>query len=192
MNCNTANEYMMAYFDKETDDIKNAQLKQHLKVCKSCSDEFEKINEIFVFLENDSEIEPPSGFENAVMDKINSHEEERKIKTDRILIAVYGFVTTAIAVVGAALFMNMKEINIYELMEELIGSFDSASSAYIVLGHLFSSMRELLAMITRVFFETLLTIVKTYFYVFIFTAAMGFGVRRLYLRFVRQDHGGAR
>ncbi len=72
MKCNDSQNYMMKFFDRELNDIEEAQLKQHLKICTACSEEFVGLKEIFAVVEQNSEIEPPEDFECQVMNRIEN------------------------------------------------------------------------------------------------------------------------
>lgn len=121
MTCRDSGDFMMRYFDGETNDIETAQLKQHLKTCKKCSEEYENLNEVFSFLETDIEIEPPQDFEASVMSRINVFELERKKKTERALFILYGAATAVLAALSIFFIIEIKDM-IFRAMEHAGGN----------------------------------------------------------------------
>ncbi|MDP4092480.1 MAG: zf-HC2 domain-containing protein [Bacillota bacterium] len=98
MNCIMSEEYIMKYFDGNINDIEQAQLKQHIKTCKSCHESFNSMSEIFGLIREEADIEPPVNFEASVMQKLRTFEENRKIRRERILFAIYALVTVALGI----------------------------------------------------------------------------------------------
>lgn len=132
MTCRDSGDFMMRYFDGETNDIETAQLKQHLKTCKKCSEEYENLKEVFSFLETDIEIEPPQDFEASVMSRINVLELERKMKTERALFILYGAATAVLAALSIFFIIEIKDM-IFRAMEHAGGN---SGVTYVLYGFL--------------------------------------------------------
>lgn len=106
MNCNRSNDLIMKYFDGTVNESERLQLMQHINTCKSCCDEFESLKDIFNCLEEDNHIEPPVNFEEQVMQKVNSYEDDRRKKVDGFLMLIYG-VTVLILGIFTVIFAVM-------------------------------------------------------------------------------------
>jgi predicted anti-sigma-YlaC factor YlaD len=85
--------YIMKHFDGEGNDIEEVQFRQHLKSCKSCSDEFSSMEAIFAALGTQTDIEPPANFEAMVMDKVGIIEKQRRENNSRWLVLIYNAAT---------------------------------------------------------------------------------------------------
>lgn len=125
MMCESGNEYVMKYFDKELNDIEIVKLKQHLKVCTECSNEFNELSEIFGILEEDEKLEPPENFENQVMAKIKSLNDERRKMADVFMITGYGIVSAMLLSAAAMLVGYFQNISFLEVIGKTIGVFNS-------------------------------------------------------------------
>lgn len=109
MNCQESYDYMMKYFDGDMNDIEQAQFRQHLKACKSCSENFESMSEIFGILKEESGVEPPLNFEAGVMQRLEAVEEARRRRTERILFAIYSLATAILGVLTFVFIIDLKD-----------------------------------------------------------------------------------
>ncbi|MCX7748679.1 MAG: zf-HC2 domain-containing protein [Clostridia bacterium] len=119
MNCEQANEMMMKHFDGVMNDIENAQFKQHLKICNTCSLGFASLSEVFSTLEEDGNVEPPEEFEEKVMERVHSVAAKRTENIKRSRILVYCAAGISLIALAAALAVNLGGIT------DSIGSFVS-------------------------------------------------------------------
>lgn len=190
MNCKLSNDYMMAYFDGNLDDIKHAQLKNHLKTCKSCSGEFESLSEVISYLENDDMPEPPQNFEEMVMDKVKLYEATRKKRFDGILIFLYSFVTAVLAILSFVFLVNFKEIDVFGVVSQTVSSFNSFSSALSTFYNIFEVLSNVLVMVTGLLFDVVSTMIKSYFYVFLMLVVSYLAVQKFFGDFTKYGSGG--
>lgn len=182
MNCKLSDEYMMKYFDGELNDIENAQLRQHMKTCKRCSQEFGGLDEIVKMLETDSLIEPPEDFEMKVMEKISTLEVSRSKATSRGLVLLYNF-TTLVSVVLLLVFVaGLKEINLF-------GAFSSFSDFTAGIYAFATDAFNMVWGIVKAFIQVAVILVKTYYYVFITLLALLLAVQKTFFILVKQDGG---
>lgn len=180
MNCEMANNYMMKYFDGEINEIDDAQFKLHLKSCEKCRQEFDCMAEIFATLEGSSTLEPPENFEASVMEKVNAFEKKRMEKKTRLLVLLYN-ATAVIAMLSLMTFVaDIRPEGIARAIESLkdyMGSFNSVTSAVfgVVVG-IFNLIGGVLFTLLQVF----LSIIKTYYYVFVAMIVLLLAIQRLY------------
>lgn len=155
MNCNASNDYIMKYFDGEINDIENEQLKQHLKFCKKCNEDFKALNEIIGCIEEDILVEPPADFEANIINRVCALEASKKTLTNRIVIALY--IVAAIALIGiTSMFVNsIQNIDAIYVLKE-IGEFlgFASSIAFILL--------DIANLILRLFDEMIRAFVKQF------------------------------
>lgn len=88
-------ETMMRYFDRQLSDLETATLKQHMKHCARCQEQFSRLDYILGLLEHAEEIDPPEGFEQDVMLRINDYvalRQEQSRKSQMILAIMIMFV----------------------------------------------------------------------------------------------------
>lgn len=145
MNCNESNEYIMKYFDRDLNDIESAQLKQHLKSCKKCSEDFQSMNKIINCLENESILEMPENFEMDVMSKIKCLEVDRKKKSSRNLVFLYNLITLVSVVALLAFIINLKDVNIFDTLSYFRENFKSFSSIIEILYQVFNEIYSVVA-----------------------------------------------
>lgn len=180
MNCEEANNYMMKYFDGDIDEIEDAQLRQHLKSCGRCMQEYDCMTEIFATLENPVIMEPPEDFEAKVMEKVNEIERKRMDRRTRMLVFLYN----AAAIIAIGLLMVFVVGNrpggipsAIESIKGYFGSFNSVTSAVFgIVGDIFKLLGGVLMTLLQVF----VSIVKTYYYVFVAMIVLLLAVQRLY------------
>lgn len=122
MNCQISQEYMMRYFDKEINDIEQAQLRQHLKSCNTCSESFESLSNVLKMVEAEGSVEPPEDFEACIMKKLSTNETLHKRRVERILFAIYWLATVALGILMFVVILNVRE----ELLKSLQPTADSS------------------------------------------------------------------
>jgi anti-sigma factor RsiW len=187
MNCQTSNDYIMKYFDGEINDLEEAQFRQHLKTCPKCSEEFNCMSEIFGSLETAETIEPPEGFEASVMEKVNKVELARKERNSRMLVLLYN-AATAVSILLLMIFVaDLKQVSVFNAFEKIgqyFGSFTSAAAA--VFGVVGDILR-ILTGVAGVILDVAVSIVKSYYYVFITLIGLLLAIQRLYAYVAAQD-----
>jgi len=70
MKCREAIEAMMKYFDGEINDIDSYRLKQHIKNCSVCSEQYSLLSDAIDYIESQPLLDPEEGFEECVMEEI--------------------------------------------------------------------------------------------------------------------------
>jgi len=186
MKCYDSQNYMMKFFDRNLNDIEEAQLKQHLKICKNCSNEFVSLKEIFAVVEQDSEIEPPEDFERQVMCRIKNETDMYK-KTSEGSAFVYNILLVAVSFVFVIFFGGMlwdclrTPINLVQFLELIANYSKDFFSAAISMGR---------GMIIAIVGVTA-SIYKTYYYAYIVLGILLFMSQRIFFRMVRESNGGA-
>ncbi len=189
MNCETAKEYMMKYFDKEVDKDEEIQFTEHLKNCSSCSDEFNCMKAIFTTLDTKVEIEPPADFEAKVMDKVAVIEKERKEKSSKRIVWLYNGASLLSIILLLIFVADMKEVSVFSAFEKLGEYFNSFSSATAAIIGVVKDIFTLLANAVLAVVDVAFSIVKSYYYVFVILIMMLFGIQRL-LHYVGTHGGG--
>jgi Fe2+ transport system protein B len=191
MNCNDYSSSIMRYYDGSLNDIESAQLKQHLKVCKNCSCEFEDMKLILNTLENDNKIEPPEDFEINVMDRIKTIQHEWKKVPDNTIKFIYGFTTFLLVLLLFMFTMNIfmgegvleaitTRFSLFKFFISIISSmYDFAQTIISVIGDLVNAIVKMVV-----------NIVKAYYYILILAAVMLFAIQWMYVSLIRQFQGG--
>lgn len=179
MNCEKSREYIMKYFDSELGKDDEEQFRQHLKSCGECSYEFSCMEAIFTTLEEKAEIEPPENFEAMVMDKVTVFEKERKEKNARQIVWLYN-ATALLSIILLLVFVaDLKQVSIFSAFEQIgeyFNSFSSATSAVLgVVGDLFGLIGNAILVV----FDVAISIIKSYYYVFLTLIVLLFGIQRL-------------
>lgn len=187
MNCQTSNDYIMKHFDGEINDIEEAQFRQHLKTCTKCSEEFNCMSEIFGSLEASSTVEPPEGFEASVMEKVGKVELARKEKNTRMLVLLYNGATVVSIILLMIFVADLKQVSVFNAFEKIgqyFGSFTSAAAAVFgVVGDIF----RLLAGVVGVIIDVAVSIVKSYYYIFMTLIGLLLAIQKLYAYVAAQD-----
>jgi hypothetical protein len=179
MNCEKSREYIMKYFDSELGKDDEEQFRQHLKSCGECSYEFSCMEAIFTTLEEKAEIEPPANFEAMVMDKVTVFEKERKEKNSRQIVWLYN-ATALLSIILLLVFVaDLKQVSLFNAFEQIgeyFNSFSSATSAVFgVVGDLFGLIGNAILVV----FDVAISIIKSYYYVFLTLIVLLFGIQRL-------------
>jgi len=192
MNCKDSNDNVMKFFDKNCNDIENIQFRQHLKSCKKCSEDFEKMDEIFNFLQEDGIVEPPEDFETEVMGKIGLLEGKRREKTAKSLVILYNM-TALISIVLLMVFVtNLKEIDVFKTLKQLGACFSSFSSVQAALFSIFKAIYELAAEVITMLFQICFTIIRLYYYVILILLALLLAIQKMFTIRIDQNEGGRR
>ena len=135
MNCKSANDYMMRYFDGNLDADRNAKLKQHLGSCEACREEFNQLNEIFSFLEKDDTVEPSEDFESAVMEKIEQLGPVYKAKGKKV--SIYNVFVYILIALSGIFITSFEGFNTFEVVTGIKG-FDFLKDSFINLKGLYA------------------------------------------------------
>lgn len=185
MKCVDSHNFIMKFFDKELNDIEEAQLKQHLKNCKNCSEEFNSLKEIFDIVEQDSGIEPPEDFELQVMSRIANEAKIYKKPIDNNLFA-YNILLISVSLVFVIIFAGTlweifkTPINLIQIMNRFVDySRDFIVSAI-------SMFRGIVIAVSSV----AASIYKTYFFGYIVLGFLLLVTQGVFIKMVRQSNGG--
>ena len=187
MNCEMSNDYIMKYFDSAINDIEEAQFKQHLNTCISCSEQFDCMNEILVTLESTGTAEPPEDFEARIMEKVDSIENTRKEKNANMLILLYNAATIISIVLLMVFVADLKQVSLFSAFEKIgqyLSSFSSATEAIIVV---IAGIFRLIAGVVGVIFDVIFSIVKSYYYIFLTLIGLLIAVQKLFAMALVQD-----
>lgn len=179
MNCEKSKNYMMKYFDGEPNEADELQFRQHLQACDSCKDEYDQLEAIFTALGTKAEVEPPDNFEAMVMDKVAIIEKERKERKAKRIVWLYNGTIILSIILLLFYVADLKHVNVvsaFEKIGEYFTSFSSVTSAVIgVVGDLFALLGNALLVVV----DVAVSIVKSYYYVFLALALMIILVQRL-------------
>lgn len=179
MNCENSNVYLMKYFDEELNEIEEAQMRQHLKACVKCNEEFSCMSEIFSAMRASGTAEPPEGFEAGVMEKVKMIEKARREADSNMLILLYNAATVLSIALLMVFVADLKQISIFNAFQkigEYFGSFTNAGSA--VLG-VTGDMASLIIGIFRVMLDVALSIAESYYYIIVTLLALLLAVQKL-------------
>jgi predicted anti-sigma-YlaC factor YlaD len=186
MKCVDSQNFIMKFFDKELNDIEEAQLKHHLKNCKNCSEEFNSLKEIFDIVEQDPGIEPPEDFELQVMSRIAKEEKIYKKTMDNNSF-VYDILLVSISLVFAIIFVGTlwevfkTPINIIQIMNR----FADSSKDLII------SAISMLRGIAIAIMSVAASLYKTYFFGYVVLGFLLLVTQGVFFKMVRQSNGGA-
>ncbi|HEX2925431.1 MAG TPA: zf-HC2 domain-containing protein [Ruminiclostridium sp.] len=186
MNCNQSQNLMMKYFDRDLNDIEEAQLKQHLKSCSNCSEEFSNFKQIFTEIEQDPEIEPPEDFELQVMDRIEKETfMYKKPKDDSTF--VYNILMVAVSLVFVIVFGGI----MWEALNKPIGILQEAHLTWGTVKDFMSAAVSMAKGIAIAVVGVTASIYKTYYYAYILLGILLLVAQGLFIRMVREGNGGA-
>jgi hypothetical protein len=186
MNCKAAGEAMMKHFDRECNDIESAQLKQHFKSCEKCSLEFNGLSEIFGTLAVDGMVEPPQNFELQVMEKVNVSEVERKKATDNFHTLLYSTASLIFAAITIFIALGVRQLAL-----QGDGVFNHLfSSTWPVFYNIVNEVFDVVVVIAKVLVNISITLIKTYYYIFIILFAMLMIIQGMFFSLLKQDRGG--
>lgn len=176
MNCMQCSELMMRHYDGTLNDIETAQMKQHLKICRQCGQDFEQLDELLNFLETDNTIIPPDDFTAQVMKRVEKYEALRKAKSAKWRMYLYNGIAIACT------FLLIIYAAVYS------GSFSRLGS---ILDALTGGTFRIVADVMRVLFETAALLVKYYSYIVVALLAMLLAVQRTFILLVERNKGGS-
>ncbi len=186
MKCNEAQAYMMKFFDKNLNDIEEAQFKQHLKNCKECSEEFLSLKEIFSEIEQDSVIEPPEDFELQVMSRLEK-EVVMYSKPAGENTFVYNILLAAVTFIFVILFGGI----IYEAIKQPLELFQKVQFATDLSKEFLSAAVSMVKGIGIAIMGVAASIYKTYYYLYILLGILLLVVQGVFFRMVREGNGAA-
>jgi hypothetical protein len=95
MNCKEIEILMMKFIDKDINDFENLSLKQHLKTCKNCKEEFEILKKSIEIIEIKEDITPPKDFEKLVINKIKETRPKKQLKRSNLKYIIPGFILSS-------------------------------------------------------------------------------------------------
>jgi len=187
MNCEMSNDYIMRYFDGAINDIEEAQFKQHLMTCRSCSEQFDCMNEILGTLESTVAAEPPEDFEARVMEKVDSIEKTRKEKNASMLILLYNSATIISIVLLMVFVADLKQVSLFNAFEKIGQYFSSFSNAAEAILGVIADIFGLIAGVVGAVFDVVFSIIKSYYYVFLTLIGLLIAVQKLFAMALVQD-----
>lgn len=186
MKCVDSKNYIMKFFDRELNDIEEIQLKQHLKTCNCCSEEFNTLKEIFDIVEQDSGIEPPEDFELQVMSRIAKETKMYKNRNENNAF-VYNILLISASLIfaiifGGVLWDNLRApLNLMQMAQMIIGNLqDFALLAISVCKGIIIAL-----------FSVSASIFKTYYFEYILLAILFIITQGVFFKMVRHSNGGA-
>ena len=184
MKCNESRDYMMKFFDKNINDIEEAQLKQHIKSCTKCSEEFLSLKEIFSEIEQDSAIEPPEDFELQVMSRI---EKEAVIYTKAAggNAFVYDILLVAVSFIFVILFGGI----LYEAVKHPLAFLQNVQIATGLAKEFFSAAVTMAKGMGIALMGVTASIYKTYYYLYILLGILLLVIQGVFIRMVREGNG---
>lgn len=192
MNCELSNEYLMKYFDGEINDIEDAQFKQHLKNCRKCCDEFNCMNEIFTSLEKANTVEPPEDFEARVMEKVDMIENTRREKSARMLVLLYNAATVVSIILLMVFVADLKQISVFSAFNKISEYFGSFSNIAAAVFGVLKDIFQLITGVAGVLLQVAVSVVKSYYYVFVVLLALLLAVQKLFTIVAAQDRRESR
>lgn len=186
MNCNESQNYMMKYFDRDLNDIEEAQLKQHIKSCRICSEEFSNLKQIFTEIEQDPEIEPPEDFELQVMDRIEKETfMYQKQKDDNTF--VYNILLVAVSMIFVIVFGSI----LWEGLNKPMGLIQQSHLTFGMVKDFLSAAISMVRGIAIAVVGVTASIYKTYYYAYILLGILLLVSQGLFIRMFKEGNGGA-
>lgn len=186
MKCNEAQNNMMKFFDKNINDIEEAQLKQHIKNCKNCADEFLCLKEIFSEIETDSEVEPPEDFELQVMSRLEK-EVVMYAKPASQNTFVYNILLAAVTFTFVIIFGGI----IYEAIKQPIELLQKVQFTLDLSKEFLSAAVSMIKGIGIAIMGVTTSIYKTYYYLYILLGILLLVIQGVFFRMVREGNGAA-
>lgn len=184
MKCNESRDYMMKFFDKNINDIEEAQLKQHIKSCTKCSEEFSALSEIFSEIEQDLAIEPPEDFELQVMSRLE-REVVMYTKPAEKNTFVYDILLVAVSFIFVILFGGI----LYEAVKYPLGFFQNVQIATDLAKEFFSAAVTMAKGIGIAVMGVAASVYRTYYYLYILLGVLLLVIQGVFIRMVREGNG---
>ncbi len=179
MNCETSKNYSMKYFDGDLNDLEEVQFREHLKSCRSCSDEFACMEALFTTLGEQPDIEPPANFEALVMDKVNVIEQKRNEKNSKQIVLIYNAATLLSIILLLIFVADLKHVSVFSAFETIGEYFSSFSSAAAAVLGVVQDLFGLIGGAIMVVLDVAVSIFKSYYYVFLALVILLLGIQKL-------------
>ena len=191
MNCGLTRDYMMKHFDGEFNDIENAQMKQHLKVCTKCRAEFEELKSTFDFLEENECVQPPEGFEFDVMTKIYDFEAERRKRTSGFLVLTYNLAVLISIALLMTFASGLEGLSVLGIHLGEAADIGFLQALLIEVYSMAKGLGEAVISIGVLFYDTGTAIVDMYYYHIIVIITLIFLIQKTFVIFLKHDRRGA-
>ena len=187
MTCNNAQTLMMKYFDKNINDIEEAQLKQHIKTCNNCTQEFTSLKDIFDLVEADTceQIVPPVDFEVRVMDRLK---KEVPLYSKRCGDNSYVYNILAIAL--SFVFLIMVGGLLLEVIKSPLSFIATVQDFFSTAGQYISVIFDTVRGILTATMGVAVSAYQNYYYVYIVLAILLFVIHRIYVYIISDNNGG--
>ena len=192
MNCSSANEYIMKFFDGKCSDIEYEELKNHLNECEEYKKAFDELDEIFNILKTE-EVEPPENFEAEVMKKVEAYERKRKKKAEIFMITVYSIATAAVVALTMLLVSSSGIDAVWRDITETITSFESFKDFTSAVGDVTGKFFIIVLATARALFDVGVVIINEYYYIIVAVGILFVLAHRtfVYLTNRSRSNGGA-
>lgn len=187
MKCDACSEYLMRYFDKELNDIETAQFKQHLKVCRSCREEYDTLNAILGIIEIDGVLTPPDNFESKVMSKISSFNEKRKRTIEIAITVLYNIGAIAASILLVIYVANVKHVNFGNMFKDLSNIFKYLGTVDNVKLPEWNTVFNTAITAGKSIINTITWVVSNYYYVIVSLLAALILIQKLFFMVVQHE-----
>lgn len=188
MKCNESQNFMMKFFDKNINDIEEAQLKQHLKSCTACSEEFQSLKQIFSEIEQEPATEPPEDFELQVMSRIEKEavlyskpETVAEIKSDMNVLLITATLITV------ALFAGF----LFEVIKNPVELIKNINVGIVLVKEFLTAGVSMVKGVGMAIISVTASLYKNYYYAYIALAALLLLTQRTFFKMVREGNGEA-
>lgn len=185
MKCSESQNHMMKFFDKEINDIEEAQFRQHLKTCTKCSEEFFSMRDIFADLEQETAIEPPEDFELQVMNRIEKEVVLYKKPGDDSKFA-YNILLVAMSLVFVSLFGGI----LWEALKNPLILIQNIQMVSDLAKEFFSSAVTMLKGMSIAVVAVTASVYKTYYYAYILLGILLLVIQRAFFKMIKDGNGG--
>ncbi len=120
MTCNEMDQKLMQYFDGELNDLDTYQLKQHVKSCDGCMEQYDMLSDIIICMEETPLVEPPEGFERRVMNKIEKLTNVKEKLLNQFLKVGFTILVTMLLIFSTWMLMTLQSISLPVLLSDII------------------------------------------------------------------------
>lgn len=186
MKCNESQDLMMKFFDKNINDIEEAQLKQHIKNCNKCSEEFLSLKEIFSEIEQDSVIDPPEDFELQVMSRIEKETVMYTRPTGENNF-VYNILLVAVSLIFVILFGGI----LWEAVKHPLSLYQDIQIVTEMAKEFLSAAVTMIKGIGIAIMGVTASLYKTYYYAYILLGILLLVIQGVFFRMIREGNGAA-